>query len=157
MKRFLGFAMVFVAALVLSSCEKEGGVSNEYLDVTPNNISGVWRVESFDNGVELNENTYRYIEFKRKGKSFVSYDNLGSMEVQKRSGRFDITTDGAAVIRGQYNFGQGDWEHSYYVRDLTKERMVWVAIDDESLVTVRQNGFTVSDKEILCLCARLSR
>lgn len=136
MKRFLGFAMVFVAALVLSSCEKEGGVSNEYLDVTPNNISGVWRVESFDNGVELNENTYRYIEFKRKDKSFVSYDNLGSMEVQKRSGRFDITTDGAAVIRGQYNFGQGDWEHSYYVRDLTKERMVWVAIDDESLVTV---------------------
>ncbi len=128
--------MVFVAALVLSSCEKEGGVSNEYLDVTPNNISGVWRVESFDNGVELNENTYRYIEFKRKDKSFVSYDNLGSMEVQKRSGRFDITTDGAAVIRGQYNFGQGDWEHSYYVRDLTKERMVWVAIDDESLVTV---------------------
>lgn len=136
MKRFLGFVMVFVAALVLSSCEKEGGVSNEYLDVTPNNISGVWRVESFDNGVELNENTYRYIEFKRKDKSFVSYDNLGSMEVQKRSGRFDITTDGAAVIRGQYNFGQGDWEHSYYVRDLTKERMVWVAIDDESLVTV---------------------
>ena len=128
--------MVFVAALVLSSCEKEGGVSNEYLDVTPNNISGVWRVESFDNGVELNENTYRYIEFRRKDKSFVSYDNLGSMEVQKRSGRFDITTDGAAVIRGQYNFGQGDWEHSYYVRDLTKERMVWVAIDDESLVTV---------------------
>lgn len=128
--------MVFVAALVLSSCEKESGVSNEYLDVTPNNISGVWRVESFDNGVELNENTYRYIEFKRKDKSFVSYDNLGSMEVQKRSGRFDITTDGAAVIRGQYNFGQGDWEHSYYVRDLTKERMVWVAIDDESLVTV---------------------
>lgn len=128
--------MVFVAALVLFSCEKEGGVSNEYLDVTPNNISGVWRVESFDNGVELNENTYRYIEFKRKDKSFVSYDNLGSMEVQKRSGRFDITTDGAAVIRGQYNFGQGDWEHSYYVRDLTKERMVWVAIDDESLVTV---------------------
>jgi len=136
MKRFLEFAMVFVAALVLSSCEKEGGVSNEYLDVTPNNISGVWRVESFDNGVELNENTYRYIEFKRKDKSFVSYDNLGSMEVQKRSGRFDITTDGAAVIRGQYNFGQGDWEHSYYVRDLTRERMVWVAIDDESLVTV---------------------
>ena len=128
--------MVFVAALVLSSCEKEGGVSNEYLDVTPNNISGVWRVECFDNGVELNEKTYRYIEFRRKDKSFVSYDNLGSMEVQKRSGRFDITTDGAAVIRGQYNFGQGDWEPSYYVRDLTKERMVWVAIDDESLVTV---------------------
>jgi hypothetical protein len=35
-----------------------------------------------------------------------------------------------------YDFGAGDWEHSYYVRDLTKERMVWVATDDESLVTV---------------------
>lgn len=128
--------MALIAVFVLSSCEKEGSVSNEYLDVTPNNISGVWRVESFDNGVELDESTYRYIEFKRKDKRFVSYDNLSSMEVQKRSGRFDITTDGAAVIRGMYDFGQGEWEHSYYVCDLTKERMVWVATDDESLVTV---------------------
>lgn len=136
MKRFLGFAMVLFAVLGLSSCSQEVGLRGEYLDVTPNNISGVWRVESFDNGVELNEDTYRYIVFNRKDKSFVSYDNLGSMEVYRRSGRFDITTDKAAIIRGMYDYGAGDWEHSYYVRDLTKERMVWVATDDESLVTV---------------------
>ena len=110
MKRFLGFTMVLFAVLGLSSCSQEVGLRGEYLDVTPNNISGVWRVES--------------------------YDNLGSMEVYRRSGRFDITTDKAAIIRGMYDFGAGDWEHSYYVRDLTKERMVWVATDDESLVTV---------------------
>ena len=50
--------------------------------------------------------------------------------------RYDITVDGAAVIRGIYDFGQGDWEHSYYVRNLTKNRMVWVAVDDESIVQV---------------------
>ena len=28
------------------------------------------------------------------------------------------------------------WLHRYYVRDLTAERMVWVATDDENIVYV---------------------
>ena len=72
----------------------------------------------------------------RKDKTFVSYDNLGSMEVFKNSGRYDIVTDGAAVIRGMYDFGRGDWEHRYYVRNLTRDSMVWVATDDESISQV---------------------
>jgi hypothetical protein len=66
----------------------------------------------------------------------VSYDNLGSMAQVKRTGRFDIYTDGAAIIRGAYDFGQGDWEHRYYVRNLTRERMEWVATDNENVVMV---------------------
>ena len=45
-------------------------------------------------------------------------------------------TDGAAIIRGAYDFGQGDWEHRYYVRNLTRERMEWVATDNENVVMV---------------------
>lgn len=136
MKKITNFAIAMLCAVVALSCSEKGGIVEGFLDVTPNNISGVWSMESYDNGHTLAEGTYYYIELDRKDKTFVSYDNLGSMEVHKRSGRYDIYVDGAAVIRGMYDFGQGDWEHRYYVRDLTKNRMVWVAVDDESIVQV---------------------
>ncbi len=136
MKKFTNFAVAMLCAIVALSCSEKSDVGEIYLDVTPNNISGVWSMESYDNGQKLAEGTYYYIDFNRKDRTFVSYDNLGSMETHKRSGRYDITIDGAAVIRGIYDFGQGDWEHRYYVRDLTKSRMVWVATDDESIVQV---------------------
>lgn len=135
MKKIVKFAMVIVAIMAVG-CSKPDLDVVEYLDVTPNNIKGVWRMESYDNGVKLAEGSYYYIVFDRAERTFVTYDNLGSMEMYKNSGRYDITTDGAAVIRGMYDFGRGDWEHSYYVRDLTDDSMVWVATDDESIVRV---------------------
>lgn len=133
MKRFLELAVVLCVAMVMVSCEKNWNAGNDFLDVTPNNISGVWRLESYDNGVKLAEGSYYYIDLVRKDKTFVTYDNLSSMEMRKRTGRFDIVTDGAAVVFGMYDFGQGDWEHRYYVRNLTNDSMVWVATDDESI------------------------
>ena len=140
MKKIINFALVLVFAAIAVSCSEadNDSVGNTYLDVTPNNISGVWSMESFDNGKTLEEGTYRYIVFNRKDRTFVSYDNLGSMgtEAHKRSGRYSIDVDGSAIIRGLYDFGQGDWEHRYYVRDLTNSRMVWVAVDDANQVQV---------------------
>ncbi len=138
MKKIINFALMMMFAAIAASCSdaEKGGIGNTYLDVTPNNISGVWSMESFDNGKPLDEETYRYIVFNRKDRTFVSYDNLNSMEVHKRSGQYDIYFDSAAIIRGIYDFGQGDWEHRYYVRDLTNSRMVWVAVDDASQVQV---------------------
>ena len=138
MKKIINFALMLMFAAIAVACSdvENGGIGNTYLDVTPNNISGVWSMESFDNGKTLEEGAYRYIVFNRKERTFVSYDNLGSMEVHKRSGQYDIYFDSAAIIRGNYDFGQGDWEHRYYVRDLTENRMVWVAVDDASQVLV---------------------
>lgn len=137
MKRVVKFLMV-VVALVAVGCTKPDNSGTLFLDVTPNNIKGVWRMESYDNGVKLAEGSYYYIVFDRAERTFVSYDNLGSMEQHTKSGHYDIVTDGAAVIFGDYDFGLGvnDWEHRYYVRNLTQDSMVWVAVDDESLVTV---------------------
>ena len=135
MKKIVNFAMVLVAILAMG-CTKPGYNGSPFLDVTPNNISGVLRMESYDNGVKLAEGSYYYIVFDRAERTFVSYDNLGSMEVYKNSGRYDIVTDGAAVIRGMYDFGRGEWEHSYYVRNLTQDSMVWEATDDESITRV---------------------
>ena len=135
MKKIVNFAMVLVAILAMG-CTKPGYNGSPFLDVTPNNISGVWRMESYDNGVKLAEGSYYYIVFDRAERTFTTYDNLGSMDVCKNSGRYDIVTDGVAVIRGMYDFGRGEWEHSYYVRNLTQDSMVWVATDDESITRV---------------------
>ena len=135
MKKIVKFAMVVVALMAVAcSAPEENGV--DFLDVTPYNIHGVWRMESYDGGVKLAEGSYYYIVFDRAERTFVTYDNLGSMGAYKNSGRFDIAIDGAAVIRGMYDFGRGDWEHSYYVRNLTQNSMVWVATDDETISQV---------------------
>ena len=136
MKKIVKFAMVIVAMVAAFGCSKPDESGIVFLDVTPNNIKGVWRLESYDNGVKLAEGSYYYIVFDRAERTFVTYDNLGSMEVCKNSGRYDIVTDGAAVIRGMYDFGRGDWEHSYYVHDLTTDSMCWVATDDENITQV---------------------
>ncbi len=135
MEKIVKFAMMIVAMLAVG-CSKLDCSGTVFLDVTPNNIEGVWRMESYDNGVKLAEGSYYYIVFDRSDRTFVTYDNLGSMEIVKNSGRYDIATDGAAVIRGMYDFGRGDWEHRYYVRNLTRDSMVWVATDDESISQV---------------------
>lgn len=138
MKKIVNLAVAIIAMVVMAGCTEPNESGIQFLDVTPNNIKGVWRMESYDNGVKLAEGSYYYIVFDRADRTFVSCDNLESMELHRRSGRYDIVTDGAAVIFGDYDFGLGvsDWEHRYYVRNLTANSMVWVATDDESIVTV---------------------
>jgi hypothetical protein len=135
MKKIAKFAMVVVAMLAMG-CSEPDHNGTLFLEVTYSNVAGVWRLESYDNGVELGEGTYRYIVLDRKEHRFVTYDNLGSMEQVTRTGRFDIYTDAAAIIRGSFDYGQGDWVHRYYVRNLTTDSMVWVATDDESISQV---------------------
>jgi hypothetical protein len=136
MKKFINFAIAVLCVVGTLACSEPEENGTVFLDVTHNNISGVWRMESYDQGVKLAEGSYYYIVFDRAERTFVTYDNLGSMGAYKNSGRYDITTDGAAVIRGMYDFGRGDWEHSYYVRNLTTNSMVWVATDDETISQV---------------------
>ena len=133
MRKIVNLAVALVAMVVMVGCSKPDNNGTLFLDVTPNNIKGTWRLESYDNGVKLAEGSYYYITFDRAERTFVSYDNLSSMETYKATGRYDIVTDAAAVIRGTYDYGRGDWEHRYYVRNLTQDSMQWVAVDDESI------------------------
>ena len=87
MKKIVKFAMVIVAMVAAFGCSKPDLSGVAFLDVTPNNINGVWRLESYDNGVKLAEGSYYYIVFDRAERTFVTYDNLGSMEACKNSGR----------------------------------------------------------------------
>ena len=136
MKRIVNLAVALVAMVVMVGCSEPDNNGTLYLDVTHNNIKGTWRLESYDNGVKLAEGSYYYITFDRAERTFVCYDNLSSMEAYKSTGRYDIETNGAAVIYGAYDFGRGDWEHRYYVRNLTLDTLQWVAVDDENISQV---------------------
>lgn len=130
--------LTFVAAMLTVSCSKEEEYQEPQLEVTPNNIAGWWTLESYDNGVTLAEGSYVYIEFVRADRTFTIRQNLDSTAEREITGSYYIDTDMelGAVIRGQYDYGVGDWSHRYVVKSLTANKMIWVAKDDPANVSV---------------------
>ncbi len=136
MKNFLKLAFATAVSLTVISCgDKIETV--EYLDVTPNNISGSWRLES-SCGEPLAEGCYVYLDFDRKERSVEIFQNTDSFTTRYITGRYFIYTDdeAGAVIRGDYDYGNGAWSHRYIVSDLTRNRMVWTALDDSNYVDI---------------------
>ena len=131
---------ILLAAMALTavSCSKEKAQVEPVLDVTANNISGIWTLAEWSGGT-LADGTYVYVEFTRRDQLFTIYDNIGSFSARRRTGRYNITLDeslGAAVIRGQYHYGTGDWQHHYIITGLTAGQMTWTAMDDPEDVSV---------------------
>lgn len=52
-------------------------------------------------------------------------------------GSYSLYTDDAlgAVIRGMYDYENGDWASRYVIRDLYEDRMTWIAVGDETNVS----------------------
>lgn len=138
MNNFLkrAFLATMVMALAIS-CSKDEEYQEPTLDLTPNNIAGCWCLESW-NGNALPEGSYVYIDFVRADRTYTLYQNVDSHYVRKLTGNYFIYTDEeqGAIIRGNYDFGNGDWAHRYIVSDLTAERMVWTALDNKDDVSI---------------------
>ncbi len=136
MKNLFKIALVTITISLFGACTDKVETT-EFLDVTPNNISGSWRLESTC-GSALAEGCYVYIDFDRKERSFEIYQNTDSFSTRYITGRYFIYTDDEAgsVIRGDYDYGNGSWTHRYVVSDLTSKRMVWRALDDPDYVDV---------------------
>ena len=136
MKKLIKLTMAVAALLVMFACTDKIETP-KYLDVTPNNISGSWRLES-SCGQALAEGTYVYIDFDRKERSFEIFQNTDSFSTRYITGRYFIYTDAeaGAIIRGDYNYGNGEWAHRYVVSDLTSKRMTWTALDNSDYVDV---------------------
>ena len=136
MNRIKSMIVVFAAALFAVSCDKETPVV-EYLDVTPNNISGQWQLVKW-NGSDLSEGSYFYMDLVRKETKFTIYQNFDSMSDYPHvvTGEFNIEMDVelGAIIRGIYDYDEGFWAHEYEVNNLTESSMEWVATDDPSFV-----------------------
>lgn len=124
-------------AIALISCSDDEEYVEPILDVTPNNIAGEWSLESW-NDAPLAEGSYVYISFERADRTYTLYQNVDSAPARTLTGRYYITTDMelGAVIRGDYDFGVGEWAHRYVVKDLTAKSMTWIAKDNPDDVSV---------------------
>ena len=137
MKHLLRLTLFAAIVLTAASCDRKSETT-EVLDVTAHNVSGVWQLVEWSGG-SLAEGTYVYMELTRRDREFTIYDNLTSFSARCRTGRYNIVIDedyGTAVIRGQYNYGTGDWQHRYKVTGLTATGMTWTAVDDPDDVSV---------------------
>ena len=138
MKKLLkGAFLALMAVVTMTACSEEEQYQEPTLDVTPNNIAGTWRLASWSGG-DLASGSYVFIDFVRADRTYTLYQNIDSPQLRVITGRYFIETDAelGAVIRGNYDYGNGDWAHRYIVTDLTADRMVWTAKDNREDVSV---------------------
>ncbi|MDO4757696.1 MAG: lipocalin family protein [Rikenellaceae bacterium] len=139
MKKNWFYLMMMLFAVAFVGCNDDDETYVEpQLDVTIHNLAGEWMLKSWSNGQELTEGTYLYLNLVRNDATFKLYDNLNSFQAVLTTGRFALATDPelGVVIRGEYDYGVGEWNHRYIITSLTASEMVWVAKDDTSDVSV---------------------
>lgn len=146
MKNFLKSTLLLLfAATAFTGCEKDKSYEDPGLEVSLYNISGTWKLASWNNGAELAEGSYVYLELAyRDGNTFTIYQNLDSFGPRRITGSYNLYTDESlgSVIRGMYDYENGDWSSRYIIRDLYADRMTWIATDDAGNVSqyVRCDG-----------------
>lgn len=138
MKRTIGLMFMAILCMTAVSCtEKNTQITEEYLDVNANNISGKWELVEW-NGAVLTGGTYVFLDIVRNDRTYTMYQNLDSFTNVPHvvTGSYYIETDPelGAIIRGVYDHDSGDWTHRYIVSDLTKDSMIWIAKDDPEFV-----------------------
>lgn len=136
MDRIKSIFVVLAVAVLSVACDKDKPVV-KYLDVTPNNLAGEWKLVEWGDA-PLQDGTYFYIDFIRKDREFIMYQNFDSMGdmPHKVTGTYNIEYDleKGAIIRGMYDYSEGYWSHSYQVDKLTETSMVWTATDGTGFV-----------------------
>lgn len=129
------FKLMFLSAFLLcfTACSDEEDTTEKSLAVTPANLNGVWQLATWNNGEALPEGTYCYVVFNRREQTFEMYQKFDSMYARYITGSFKIENDPylGYVISGEYDYGNGEWNHEYIVTDLLSSgSMVWTAADD---------------------------
>lgn len=139
MKNLLKFSFLLILAATFAGCDDDKSYEDPGLEVSLYNISGTWKLESWNNGSALADGSYVYLEITyRDGQEFTIYQNLDSFGPRRITGVYNIYTDESlgSIIRGMYDYENGDWSHRYIIRDLYTDRMTWIATDDPQNVSV---------------------
>ena len=132
MKTFLKTIAFMLVLTGVFSCSPEEELTPQSLEVTPNNISGVWKLAEVD-GEQLPDGLYCYIQFVRRDRTFTMYQKFDSMYPRRLTGSFEITKDEykGYILDGKYDYGMGDWNNSYIVTNLFEESMQ-LTVDGEN-------------------------
>ena len=139
LKNILMTSFAAVSLLTVVSCDRNdlSQPQEEYLDVNANNISGSWELVEW-NGAALASGTYVFIDIVRNDRTYTMYQNVDSFGNVPHvvTGSYFLETDPelGAIIRGNYDHDSGDWAHRYIVKELTAEKMTWVAKDDPGFI-----------------------
>ena len=125
MKTFLKTIAFMLVLTGVFACSPDEDLTLQSLEVTPNNISGVWKLADV-NGAVLPEGVYCYIEFVRRDRTFTMYQKFDSMYPRRLTGSFEITKDDykGYILSGKYDYGVGAWNNSYIVTSLFEESML---------------------------------
>lgn len=125
-------------SLFVSACSDTKEYVEPQLEVTPNNLAGVWQLESWHNGLALAEGSFVYVELIRKDSRFNLYQNIDSFSTRLLTGTYAVELDEelGAILRGMYDYDGGEWGHRYIVTSLTAQKMIWVAKDDPTEISV---------------------
>ena len=121
-------------ALFMNACsndDEEAFVPT--LEVTPANIAGTWKLIEWNNE-PLEQGTYCYIVFNRRDKTFEMYQKFDSMYPRYITGSFFIeeSKNGEYIIDGTYDYGNGEWNNSYIVTDLSVSGTMTWAVEGNS-------------------------
>ncbi len=145
-------AIIFAVLMAAFSCQKPAEETIVRLDVNYNNVSGSWKLVSFD-GNRLDEGVFQYINLERKAVSFQlrefqEYTNIDTQYPVRKIGRYELseTEEGTDIIRGLYPAELSrEWNHSYAITDLTESTMTWTAEDDPTIVNVYERAEIPAD------------
>lgn len=127
-----------VLMLGVNACSDDNSeVPSPSLDVTPANIAGTWKLVEW-NGNDIAQGTYCYIVFNRREKTFQMYQKFDSMYPRYITGKYSIDEDKnhGYIISGEYDYGNGLWNHSYIVTELYPSgTMTWTVKGNPSDVS----------------------
>ena len=132
MKNILKMAMMLLFVCSFTACSDDENPEPQPLEVTPNNISGIWRLEEL-NGDAIPEGTFCYIEYVRSDRTFTIYQKFDSMYPRCITGVYSIEKDPykGYVLSGEYDYGMGEWNNDYIVTSLYESTMTLMA-DNET-------------------------
>lgn len=139
MKNLLKITLLALFAVSFAGCDDDKSYEDPGLEVSLYNISGTWKLETWNNGQSLADGSYVYLELSyRDGNEFVIYQNLDSFGPRRITGVYNLYTDESlgSVIRGMYDYENGDWASRYVIRDLYGDRMTWIATDNADNVSL---------------------
>ncbi len=140
MKSILKIMMLFALLVGFTSCsnDDEPGYTDPSLEASNITVAGTWELTEWL-GEPLTDGLYCYITLDRKEKTYVMYENMGSMTARKKTGNYTISKDEndetIDLITGDYDYGNGEWNNVYKLK-VYKDKMIWTVYEDDSDVSV---------------------
>ena len=90
MKNLLKFSFLLILAATFAGCDDDKSYEDPGLEVSLYNISGTWKLESWNNGAALAEGSYVYIDLAyRNGQEVTIYSGqVSGSSAQTSAGHF---------------------------------------------------------------------